>query len=404
MKPRPLEGIRVVECGVYHAGPGGTAILGDLGAEVIKVEAPGQGDPIRTLMRVGSIPFEIAGKRSLFCEGANRSKKSVTLNLKAEKGREILYKLIQKADVFMTNMRMKALEELKITYPILKEHNSKLIYASVSAFGRKGPEKDNGGFDYQGQAKSGMMYAAGEPGAPPLTFQFGLADQVTAIMTSHQILTALLMRERTGIGQEVHVSILSASMFLNYFNILIPQLAGFEVPRHKRSVEHPMRNYYQCKDGKWLMITLTPPARHWGPLCRALGRPDLENDPRFETDDKRFENAELLVSILDGIFAEKPRQAWLEEFPTYDLFCCAVNSNEEVGSDPQVLANDYLTDLDHPTLGRVKFPGYPVHFSESRAGTTRAAPDLGEHTEEVLTEIAGFSREEVAGLREEGVI
>jgi len=167
MKKRPLDGIRVVECGVYHAGPGGTAILGDLGAEVIKVEPPGIGDPIRRIMRVGRIPFEISGKRSLFCEGANRSKKSVTLNLKSKRGREILYRLIQKADVFMTNMRMKALEELEITYPIVKRFKSDLIYASVSAFGRKGPEKDGGGFDYQGQAKSGMMYAMGEPDSPP---------------------------------------------------------------------------------------------------------------------------------------------------------------------------------------------------------------------------------------------
>jgi crotonobetainyl-CoA:carnitine CoA-transferase CaiB-like acyl-CoA transferase len=401
---RPLEGIRIVECGVYHAGPGGTAILGDLGAEVIKVEPPGTGDPIRTLMRVGSIPFEIPGKRSLFCEGANRSKKSLTLDLKTDKGREILYRLVEQADVFMTNMRVKALEELKITYPVLKEHNAKLIYASVSAFGRKGPEKDNGGFDYQGQAKSGMMYAMGEPDSPPMTSQFGLADQVTAIMTSHQILTALLMRERTGIGQEVHVSILSSSIFLNYFNVLIPQLAGFEVPRHKRATEHPLRNYYQCEDGKWLMMTLTPPQRHWGPLCRAIGRPDLENDPRFDTDDKRFAHAELLVSILDGVLAARPRDEWLEEFGKHDLFCCAVNTNRDVGDDPQVLANDYLIDLDHPTLGRVKVPGYPVHFSECWAGTTKAAPDLGEHTEEILTELVGLNPGEISDLRKQGVI
>lgn len=401
---RPLEGIRIVECGVYHAGPGGTAILGDLGAEVIKVEPPVIGDPIRSLMRVGSIPFEIPGKRSLFCEGANRSKKSVTLDLKTERGREILCSLVRRADVFMTNMRVKALEELNITYPALKEFNPKLIYASVSAFGRKGPEKDNGGFDYQGQAKSGMMYAMGEPGSPPMTSQFGLADQVTAIMTSHQILTALLMRERTGIGQEVHVSILSASIFLNYFNVLIPQLAGFEVPRHRRSTEHPLRNYYQCKDGKWLMMTLTPPQRHWGPLCRALGRPELEQDPRFDTDEKRFTRAELLVSILDGVLAARPRDEWLEEFGKHDLFCCAVNTNRDVGSDPQVLANDYLIDLDHPTLGRVKVPGYPVHFSESWAGTTRAAPALGEHTEEILTEWVGLSAGDIADLRTKGII
>ncbi|MFH1627466.1 MAG: CoA transferase [Pseudomonadota bacterium] len=401
---RPLEGILALDCGIYHAGPGGLAILGDLGAEVIKIEQPGTGDPLRKLTHVGSIPMNIPGDRSVFCEGANRNKKSVTINLKTGKGLEILHRLVRRADVFMTNMRRRPVEKMHIAYADLRKINARLIYASVSAFGPKGPDRDRGGFDYQGQARSGFMYAMGEEGMPPLVSQFGIIDQITAIMTSHQIITALYMREQTGKGQEVHVSILGSAMFLNYFNILISQMGGFEVPRHRRSMEHPMRNYYRCGDDRWLMMTLTPAERHWGPLCEALGHPEFEKDPRFDTDEKKLSNAKQLVAIFDEIFASRPRDEWLQIFSGYDLFCCAVNSMADLQNDPQVIENAYIVDLDHPSLGKIKIPGYPIHFSESWARTTSAAPELGEHTEEVLTTIGEYTGKEIAQLREEGVI
>jgi crotonobetainyl-CoA:carnitine CoA-transferase CaiB-like acyl-CoA transferase len=404
MQERPLEGIRVLECGVYHAGPGGPAILGDLGAEVIKIEQPGAGDPIRQSKKIGSIDFAIPGDRSLFCEGANRNKKSVTLDVKSEQGQKVLERLVRKTDVFLTNVRAPAIERMKIGYPRLREINPKLIYASVSAFGAKGPDKDHGGFDYQGQARSGLMYAMGEIGMPPMVSQFGIIDQATAIQISHQIITALFMRERTGIGQEVHVSILGTAMYLSYFNVLIASMGGIEVPRHRRTTENPMRNYYQCGDGRWLMMTLTPPTRHWGPLCRALGRPALEHDPRYDTDDKRSERAGELVKQFDEIFATRPRDEWLKIFGEHDLFCCAVNSLMELTDDPQVLANDYLVDFEHPTAGTVKIPGYPGTFSESWARTTGAAPELGEHTEEVLTGLCGYSTEEFRRFKGQGVV
>ena len=401
---RPLEGIRILECALYHAGPGGSAILGDLGAEVIKVEQPGLGDPVRQLTRIGSIPFEIPGKRNLFCEGANRNKKSITLDLKTERGREILFQLVGQSDVFLTNMRPLAVEALKITYQDLVPLNPRLIYASVSAYGPQGPDKDRGGFDYQGQARSGLMYAMGEPWMPPVVSQFGLVDQVTAIMVSHQILTALVMKERTGVGQEVQVSILGSAIFLNYFNALITHLGGVAVPRHDRRREHPLRNYYQCRDGRWLMMTLTPTDRFWAPLCRALGHPDLEQDPRFQNDEDRLAQAETLVDLFDRIFATRAREEWLKVFAEYDFFCCAVNTMEDLGCDPQVLENGYLVDFIHPTLGKKKIPGYPVHFSQAEAGTRSAAPDLGEHTEEILMALCGLNRDAIEALRRDGVI
>ena len=401
---RPLEGIRVLECGIFHAGPGGTAILGDLGAEVIKIEQPGTGDPIRATKRIGRIPLDLPGDRSIFCEGANRNKKSVTIDLATNKGQEIVHRLVGRSDVFLTNMRPQAIKSLNITYPILRQFNSKLIYASVSAFGQKGPDRERGGFDYQGQARSGLMYSMGEIDMPPVLSQFGIVDQATAIMASHQIITALFMRERFGIGQEVHVSILGSTMFMLYFNILMTQMCGFKPPRHKRSTELPTRNYYKCRDDRWLMMTLTPPEKYWGSLCLALDHPEIENDPRFNTDDMRLENAEQLVAVFDQIFATRPLEEWLGVFAEYDLFCCAVNRPGELADDPQVLANDYLVDFEHPTLGKIKIPGYPVHFSEGSAGTTSAAPELGEHTDEVLSTLGEYTRDEIAQLKEERVI
>jgi crotonobetainyl-CoA:carnitine CoA-transferase CaiB-like acyl-CoA transferase len=248
------------------------------------------------------------------------------------------------------------------------------------------------------------MYSLGEEGMPPLVSQFGIIDQITAIMASHQILTALYMRERTGAGQEVHVSILGSATFLLYFNILIAQMGGFEVPRHKHDAAHPMRNHYRCADDRWLMMTLTPPERFWGPLCRALGRPDLEDDPRFDTDEKRFEKSAELVAIFDDIFMKRTCREWLDIFAEYDLFCCSVNSFMELEHDPQIIENGYLTDLDHPTLGKIKIPGYPIHFNGDKIETKRAAPDLGEHTDEILSEVGGYSRAEIKRFREDGVI
>ena len=400
---QPLEGIRVLECAIFHAGPGAGAIMGDLGAEVIKVEQPGVGDPIRQLNTIGSIPFQIEGGGNVFCEGANRNKKSITVNLFSEKGQEIVYKLAEKSDVFLTNFRPQALEEMNITYHILKKINPEIIYASVTAFGDKGPEKNRGGFDYQGQAKSGLMFSMGEEGMPPLTCQFGIIDQATAFNASHQIITALFMRERFGTGQEVKISLLGSTMNMLYFNILSLLMGNIKIPRHKRDRENPLRNYYLCRDNRWLMMTLTPSDRFWQPLCEALERPDLADKPRFSTDADRLANAKELVSILDKIFTGKSRDTWLKIFEKYDLFCCGVNSLEEVINDPQVLENNYIVDFDHPVLGKIKIPGYPASFSGSRVETKTAVPDLGEHTEEVLVKLGGFSLEEISKLRDEGV-
>lgn len=403
---QPLEGIRVLEWGVFHAGPGGTAILGDLGAEVIKIEQPGGGDPMRNIQRIGRISFHMPNVGSLWNEGTNRNKKSITIDLSKEKGREIAYRLVGKSDVFLTNLRRRTVKSMKMEYSDLRQINPQLIYAGVSAYGPDGPDSDFGGFDPQGQARSGMMFSVGEEGMPPLVSQFGIFDQATAIMASHQILTALLARERFGIGQEVQVSILSTSIYLLYMNVLTALVGGFEVPRYERPKENAMRNYYRCSDDRWLMLTL--PAnrqqQQWATVCQVLGHPELINDPRFDTDEQRFANTEELVNVFDQIFITRPRDEWLHALREHDLICCQVNRLSELVDDPQIMQNGYIDDFEHPILGKIKIPGYPVHFSESRVGTRSMAPRLGEHTEEVLTEIGGYTNDEVAQLQEDGVI
>ena len=401
---QPLEGIRVLELGMFHAGPGGTAILGDLGAEVIKIEQPGVGDPTRKLSLVGNVQLKLEGGISIWNEAANRNKKSVTIDLSRKKGREVAYRLASKSDVFLTSLRRPAVERLEMDYPVLSKINPKLIYAWVSGFGPNGPDRDAGAFDYQGQGRSGMMFCVGEPQMPPLVSQFGIIDQATSIMASHEIITALLMRERFGVGQEVHVSILGTALYMLYANVLIALVGGLEVPRHQRATEYPLRNYYKCADDRWFIMTLTISEKYWPSLCQAIGRPDLEKDARFDTDDGRHVNSQELVAILDEIFATQPRKEWLDTFAKYDFPVAPVNRLSELADDPQIVENNYIVDFDHPRLGKIKIPGYPIHFSKTYARTRSGAPELGEHTEAVLTEIGGYSQKEIARLRDEGAI
>jgi len=401
---QPLAGIRVLELGMFHAGPGGSAILGDLGAEVIKIEQPDGGDPVRNLKQVSHVMLEIPGGGSIWYEAANRSKKSVTIDLRQAKGREALYRLVEKSDVFITSLRGPAIERMNLSYPVLAKINPKLIYAHISSFGKKGPDRNLGGFDYQGQGRSGLMYSVGEPEMTPLVSQFGIVDQSTSIMLSHAILTALFERERSGIGQEVHVSILGTALFMHYINALIALIGNFDVPRHNRATEDPLRNYYKCADEKWLIMTMPPLEKYWPMLCRAIEHAELENDAKFDTFEKRLANSVELVALLDRIFATRPREEWCQILAQHDLPYAPVHRPTELKDDPQILENDYILDFNHPRLGKIKIPGYPVQFSESWAGTTACAPLLGEHTESVLADIGGYSHQEVAELRAEGVI
>jgi len=400
---KPFEGIRVLEWGIFHAGPGGTAILCDMGAEVIKIEQPGIGDPIR-LVQYKDIGFKLPDNTSLFYAGSNRGKKSITLNLEHPQGKQIAYNLVKKSDVFLTNLRRSTVKKMLMDYQTLSQINPRLIYASVTGFGSRGPDADRGGFDYQGQGRSGMMYSFGGPGMPPLLGQFGIVDQATAIMASYQIVIALYMRERFGIGQEVDVSLLSTASYLLYFNYLVPLITGREIPRHEQASASALRNYYRCQDDKWIVQTQPPGVESWKEVCQVLGHLELVDDPRFNSGPKRFENSRELVAIFNKAFATKPRDEWLRLHAEKNLVICAVNTITEAINDPQMMENDYIVGFEHPNMGHMRIPGFPIHFSQAEINNTVLAPELGTHTESVLKEIGGYSDKEIARFREKNII
>jgi len=402
-QPRPLEGIRVVEYAIWHAGPGAGAILGDMGAEVIKIESF-KGDPERLAKGLGAIRFDDEKTRdwSFLFELSNRNKKGICLDIKKEKGRKVFNRLIKSADVFLTNLRNSTKPKLGIDYKSLKDINPKIIHASVSGFGLKGPMSDIGAFDPMGQAISGMMFLTDTD--EPILLQTVVLDQMTSIAASYAILSALLVRERQGIGQEVHVSLYSAALWLIHANLLVTGLLKSNpVKTWDRFVNPPMRNCYRCKDGNWIMGTHNPEGKYWPIFCELTQQTHLLDDPRYADEDGRAKNGTELIPLMDKVFLTRTRDEWMVMFRENGLMFAPVQKMKEVLTDPQAVANDYVMDFDHPIFGKVKMPGFPITYSANRAGTETLAPDLGEHTESVLEDI-GYDKEEIESLKEEGAI
>ena len=395
----PLEGIRVVEYGVFHAGPGAGAILGDLGAEVIKIEE-GRGDPERYWNNAGGVDFSMPDGESFMFHISNRNKRGIHLDIRKEKGRLIFHRLIEGADVFLSNLRKSTRNALGIDYETLSRVNPRIIHAGVSGYGPEGPDSDLGAFDPMGQARSGMMFVTGNEA--PILQNLAVLDQATAISLSHAIITALFFRERQGVGQEVHVSLLSAGMWLQYTNMMMKGCMGIDQISSNRFRNSPLRNCFCCKDGKWIVGTHHD-ERHWALMCEATGQTGLLKDPRFSEDAGRRARCPELIRLFDQAFATKTRDEWMDILLARGLMFCPVQSIQDVFKDPQALVNDYVVDFDHPVLGKVKIPGYPVHFSAARAGTRSAAPALGEHMDSILRQM-GFTDGEIQDLKSEGVI
>ncbi len=400
-KPDPLAGIKVVEYGVFHAGPGASAILGDLGAEVIKVESP-SGDPLRNWRRVGAGSFALPNDKNVLFELSNRNKKGVCIDITHPRGRNIFNQLVKGADVFLTNLRKSTKEKLGVDYESIKQINRSIIHANVSGYGPDGPVADVGAYDPMGQARSGMMFITGNK--DPVLIQIAVLDQATCIAASHAIITALFVRERQGYGQEVHASLFGTALWLTYVNMIIAG-SGLLDPnvRWERKANSPVRNSFCCRDGKWIFGVHHPEERYWPLVCNATGLERLVSDPRFRDYDSRVRNASVLVGIFDEVFATKDRDEWIEMLLSNGLMFSPVQTLDDVLSDPQALANKYVVEFEHPDFGNVKIPGYPVHFSKGAAGTRKAAPELGADTSEVLGTL-GYSDAEVQGLMREGIV
>jgi crotonobetainyl-CoA:carnitine CoA-transferase CaiB-like acyl-CoA transferase len=401
----PLEGIRVVDWTIWQQGPIASAMLGDLGAEVIKIEAREGGDPGRGLLRMSGL--DLGGRPNFYFEANNRNKKSLVLDLKKPEARGVVERLVARSDVFVQNFRQGVAARVGLDYEALRRHNPRLVYASASGYGPEGPESGEPSFDHLGLARSGIMLAAGEPEMPPLAIAGGVADQMGGILLAYGVLAALLARERLGVGQQVDASHLGSMTWLQGLSVSSKLMMGFAIPRQARSrAGNPLWNHYRCQDGRWIALAMLQPDRYWGDFCRAVGRPDLVSDPRFENLRVRGQNAAACVEVLDGVFATRPRDEWLRvlhESPG-DFVFTVVNAVDDLPDDPQVRANRYVVDFEHPQHGPTRVLGIPVGLSETPGSVRLPAPEHGQHTEEILTGLLGYSWDEVTALREHGVI
>jgi crotonobetainyl-CoA:carnitine CoA-transferase CaiB-like acyl-CoA transferase len=401
----PLDGIRIIDWTIWQQGPVATQMLADLGAEVIKIEERERGDPGRGITAIAGSGTVKSG-RNYYFEANNKHKKSIALDLKRPAAREIMHRLAAQSDVFVQNFRKGVAARLGLGYADLVALNPRIIYASASGYGPDGPDSGEPSFDYLGQARSGIMNAVGTGSTTPTYIFGGIADQVGAIMLAYGVLAALFARERTGLGQEVDASHLGSMMALQGLNVAARTIMGKEFPRNTRvNAFNPLWNHYRCADDKWISLAMLQPDRYWKDFCATIGRKDLIEDPRCADIKSRGKNAVALIEMLDQVFATRPRDEWMRTLKAGgDFIYTVVNSVSDLPDDPQVKANNYVVDYEHPALGKMTLLGMPIKLSATPGDPRGHAPELGEHTEVILTETLGYSWDEVARLREENVI
>ncbi|MDD5094436.1 MAG: CoA transferase [Dehalococcoidia bacterium] len=396
-----LEGIKVLDLTIWQQGPVATQMLADMGADVVKIEDREKGDPGRGLVWKSD-----HSTLNTYFECHNRNKSGITLDLKKKEGKKVLYRLVEKADVFVQNLRLGVAERLNIDYATFSAINPRLIYASANGFGKNGPDREKPSFDVIAQGRGGMLSVSGDPNEPPPLVQVnGVADWVGALTLSYGIMLALFERERSGIGQEVDVSLLGSQAAMGQLALQRCLFSGKAPGRvSRRKVRNALWNNYKAGDGKWIILAALQSQRFWPDFCRVLNIGQLEKDPRFDSIDGRGDNAEKLIAILDKVFATLPRDEWIHKLEEVDIPCGPVNDYADVVADPQMAANAYLVDFEHPVAGPIKMVGMPVGLSRTPGKLRMAAPEFGQHTETVLMEWAGFSWEEIEQLRTKEVI
>jgi len=398
----PLDGIKVVELGIWVAGPTCARVLGELGADVIKIENPRGGDPARGVVSAGAEKDSVNPLWELY----NGSKRSIAIDLTQAAGKEIVYKLVKASDVLVTNMRPGALERLALDYETVAKINPRIIYAQNTGFGIKGPDRDRPAFDSNGfWIRSGIMSTLGQPDSPPVPLRGAMGDLPTALFLVAAIGMAILAREKLGVGQKIDISLMSSGMWVAAEDIQQRLIWGERADNQKHSrekVSNPLWNIYRTKD-KWFELILLETERFWPPFCKAIEREDLEKDPRFDTDQKRAKNNELLISIIDEVLATRTMKEWGERFDQYGLVWAAETPIAEVLADPQVSQNGFIAEVQPPSDNSFKLLRIPFQFSKTPVQPRKVAPKLGQHTEEVLLEL-GYDRTQLSRLKGQGVI
>ena len=402
----PMKGLKVLDWTMFQFGPVASSMLGDMGADVIKIEAL-DGDVGRAVARMSSRPIALAGDRNAYFETCNRNKRGLAVNLKTQEGRDIVYKLVSEADVFIENYRKGVPERLGMDYETLREINPRLIYGSGTGYGPHGPDSAKPSLDGCGQARSGLMDAAAGPGATEPSYVGGaVSDQMGGIILCLGVVSALHARDVTGKGQRVDASHLSSTMWLQGLAVSMQLLSGFHYRMTDRSNPmNPMVNAYECADGRWIQFMSGQFQRYWADFVTALGLEELIDDPIISSVQGMTGGSPELTAIIAERFKTKSVDEWISIFNEYeDLIFAKVQKIEELEHDPQVIANDYITDFAHPVIGDVKMCNFPVTFSETPAGVWKEAPELGQDTETILIEELGYDWDDIGRLQEAGTI
>jgi len=396
LTPLPLEGVRVLEASQVMAGPYCALLLGDMGADVVKVEKPRGGDDSR---RMGP-PF-ISGESAAFL-AINRNKRSLALDLKQPAGQAVFRRLASRADILVENFRPGTLGGLGLGYDDLAAEHPELIYCSISGYGQTGPDRERGGYDLVAQGAAGLMSITGHPGQPPVKVGVPVADLNAGMYAAYGILCAYIHRLKSGQGQYVDTSLLEGGLAYTVWESAMFFATGATPP--PMGSAHRLAAPYQAfktSDG-YITIGAANQA-NWELLCEALGRPELVADPRYRDNPARTRQAPDLARELEQTFEQRSTREWLERMEAIGLPAGPVNDMPAVYADPQVQARGMLVELDHPTAGRVKHIGVPVKLSRTPGSVRRPAPTLGQHTDEILAE-AGLAPAEIGALRAEGVI
>jgi crotonobetainyl-CoA:carnitine CoA-transferase CaiB-like acyl-CoA transferase len=391
----PLDGITVIDMSRALAGPFAGMTLGDLGADVIKVEKPSGGDVTR-----GYPPFW--NGQSTYFMSSNRNKRSLTLNLERDEARAIVCDLASRADILIESFRTGAMEGWGLGRDELHALNPRLIYCAISAVGRDGPDKDRAGVDLLMQAYAGLMSITGEPGRPPVRTGTSVVDLTTGANAVQGILAALYVRERTGQGQRVDVSLLgSVVSWLSYH--VVGHFATGEVPQAMGSRHPSVAPYgtFPTRDG--FLVVAVALDSSWKRFCTAVGRPELIDHPRLGKNAGRIAHREELESLLEQILCERTADEWVEIMDRHGVPASPINTIDKVVRLPQVLQQELVVDLPHPDIPELKTQGMAIKLSDTPGTVRRPPPKLGEHTDEVLREL-GYSTEQVARLREAGAL
>ncbi|HSR13109.1 MAG TPA: CoA transferase [Thermodesulfobacteriota bacterium] len=400
-----LEGIKVVEVGGAAAMPLAGMLMSTWGADVIHVEPPTKGDQQRWLVGQGMSGWSRPHSINYLWEHVDRNKKSIVVNMAAADGQAILHKLIAGADVFLNNLRPYELDKFNLTYEKLSGMNPRLIFANLTGYGARGPEKNSGGYDSVAfWARSGVMDLMHDLDTAPNISRPAYGDSVSSLCFLSGIMAALYIRERSGVGQKVEVSLFNTATYVLGYDITGCLMSGEDAVRPQRkSMANPIRNVYPTKDKRWIMLGMTNAQHYWPGFCKAIERPDLENDARFATMESRRQNSPELVAMIENIFRTRTYEEWISILEANKLVWSPVKTPLEVTKDEQATANDFFVDYDHPKHGRIRLVNNPIKLSKTPAQHRAPAPELGEHTAPLLREL-GYSDADIERMKKEGTV